>query len=72
MRHAPGEAAPALQRTRSWWQLFGNGQSPGGPYRPAQVLNSAVGPLSITFASPQAATLTLTDGRRIPLVRQAF
>ena len=54
------------------WQSFGNGQAPTGPYRPAQALNENVGPLTIEFSARDRGTLTLPDGRRIPLERQPF
>jgi hypothetical protein len=60
-----------LAFTGNWW-AFGGGQSMGGPYRPATRINDNVGAVAIEFSSATTATLTLPDGRRIPLVRQAF
>jgi hypothetical protein len=44
----------------------------GGAYRPATRTSDNVGSVAIDFTSATTATLTLPDGRRIPLVRQAF
>ena len=60
-----------LALTGNWW-TFAGGQSMGGPYRPATRTSDNVGALRVEFSGPATATMTLPDGRRIPLVRQAI
>jgi len=60
-----------MRITGNWW-TFANGQAMGQPYRPATRTSDNAGALDIEFSSATTATLTLPDGRRIPLVRQAF
>jgi len=55
----------------NWW-TFGGGQSMGGAYRPATRTSDNVGALRVEFSGPATATMQLPDGRRIPIVRQAF
>jgi hypothetical protein len=55
----------------NWW-TFSGGQAMGGPYRPATRTSDNAGSVAVEFSSPTTATMTLPDGRRIPLVRQAF
>jgi hypothetical protein len=55
----------------NWW-TFAGGQAMGGPYKPATRTSDNAGSLRVEFASATTATMTLPDGRRIPLVRQAF
>lgn len=55
----------------NWW-TFGGGQSMGGAYRPATRTSDNVGALRVEFTGPATATMQLPDGRRIPIVRQAF
>jgi len=57
--------------TGNWW-TFGGGQSMGGAYRPATRTSDNVGALRVEFTGPATATMQLPDGRRIPIVRQAF
>jgi hypothetical protein len=65
------ETPNPMRLTGNWW-TFANGQSMGGAYRPATRTSDNVGSVAIDFTSATTATLTLPDGRRIPLVRQAF
>jgi hypothetical protein len=52
------------------WVQYGNGQTLGGPYKAPTVVNASAGAVTLQFSSnPQAATLTLPDGRQIPVVR---
>ena len=55
----------------NWW-TFAGGQSMGGPYRPATRTSDNAGAVAIEFSGATTATMTLPDGRRIALVRQAF
>jgi hypothetical protein len=55
----------------AWWS-FANGQAMGGAHRPATRTNDNVGSVRIDFTTTTTATMTLPDGRRIPLERQAF
>ena len=60
-----------LAITGSWW-TFAGGQAMGQPYRPATRTSDTAGALHVQFTSATTATMTLPDGRRINLVRQAF
>ena len=60
-----------LRITGNWW-TFANGQALGQPYRPATLTSTSAGALDVQFTSAATATMTLPDGRRIGLVRQAF
>jgi hypothetical protein len=60
-----------LRITGSWW-TFANGQAMGQPYRAATRTSDNAGALDVQFTSATTATMTLPDGRRINLVRQAF
>ena len=55
----------------NWW-TFANGQSMGGPYKPAIRTSDNAGGVRIDFTSSTTATMTLPDGRRIALERQRF
>ena len=55
----------------NWW-TFAGGQSMGGPYRPATRTSDNAGSLRVEFSSATTATMTMPNGTRIPLVRQAF
>lgn len=63
--------ANPMRLAGNWW-TFAGGQAMGGPYRPATRTSDNAGSLAIDFSSTTRATLTLPDGRRIPLERQAF
>ncbi|MBI1890374.1 MAG: hypothetical protein HYS18_07005 [Burkholderiales bacterium] len=54
------------------WQQYGNGQTLGGAYRSASVVNSNVGNISISFSSTTTGTLTLPDGRQISISRYNY
>ena len=60
-----------LRITGNWW-TYANGQAMGQPYRAATRTNDNAGALDVQFTGATTATMTLPDGRRIPLVRQAF
>jgi hypothetical protein len=55
----------------NWWQ-YANGQSMGGAYKPATQISDHVAPVTITFSAPDAAVMTLPNGRTTNLVRQRF
>ena len=55
----------------NWW-TYANGQAVGQPYRPATRTSENAGSLAIEFTSATTANLTLPDGRRIAIQRQAF
>lgn len=57
---------------RGNWAQYANGQTLGGSFAPATLINGAVGQIGIDFTSPTAATLTLPDGRMIGLSRFSF
>ena len=54
------------------WVQYGYGQTLTGAYQPSSVVNANVGSLTVQFSSPTTATMTLPDGRQIPLVRYLF
>jgi hypothetical protein len=54
------------------WEQYGNGQTLTGTYRPAAKVNTNVGSITIRFSDTQNATLTLPDGRTIPITRFRF
>jgi streptogramin lyase len=54
------------------WAQFGNGQTLTGSYRASSIVNSNAGSVTLAFANDSSATLTLPDGRQIPLTRYMF
>jgi RimJ/RimL family protein N-acetyltransferase len=54
------------------WAQYGGGQTLTGPYQANSLVNANVGALSIQFANSANGTLTLPDGRQIPITRFAF
>ncbi len=63
-------ASPTLYQ--SVWQQYENGQTLTGSYQPASVANADVGSVTIQFATPTTATMTLPNGRQIPFERFTF
>jgi hypothetical protein len=55
----------------SWW-VYGNGQTLGGPYKPAAQLTNNFAPLSIRFTDSQNATMTLPGGKSLAITRFKF
>lgn len=54
------------------WIRMGSGQTLTGAYRPPLVLDDRVGALRLDLASPTRGTLTLPDGRVLPIERYRF
>ena len=54
------------------WEQYGNGQTMTGTYKSATLMNSNMGTVRIQFTDTQNATLTLPDGRQIPITRFRF
>jgi len=54
------------------WTQFANGQTLLGAYKPASVVNANAGAVSINFTNAQNGTMTLPDGRVMPLTRFVF
>ncbi len=54
------------------WQQYGNGQTLTGTFKPASVVNSNIGSVTINFSSTTSAILTLPNGTKIPLIRYLF
>jgi hypothetical protein len=54
------------------WLQLSNGQTLAGPYKAPTVANAMAGAVTLQFASVSNATLTLPDGRQIPLERFSF
>jgi len=54
------------------WAQFANGQTLTGAFKASSVINANVGAITIQFTSSSAGTMTLPDGRQIPLQRYTF
>jgi lysyl endopeptidase len=54
------------------WQQFAGGQTLTGTYRAPTLVIADVGSVTLQTTSPTTATLTLPDGRQIPLIRYVF
>jgi hypothetical protein len=63
---------PNILAMQSAWQQFGNGQSLTGAYKAPAVVNGNVGAMGVTFSGAANATLSLPDGRQVPLTRFHF
>jgi uncharacterized repeat protein (TIGR02543 family) len=71
--YASGPAAMASGTTYTGtWQQFGHGQTLTGAYQPPAIADNDVGSITLVFTSAATATLTLPDGRQIPLQRFPF
>ena len=53
------------------WTEYGGGQTMTGPWQPNKVLANA-GPLKLNFSDSRNGTMTLPDGRQIPITRFQF
>ena len=56
----------------STWYEAANGQTLTGAYKKPNILNGNVGSVSIQFLTTTTATLTLPDGRLVPITRQRY
>jgi hypothetical protein len=54
------------------WAQYANGQTMTGGYQPPTLVSGNVGALTLQFADKQNGTLTLPDGRMIPITRFLF
>lgn len=54
------------------WQQYANGISLTGTYQAPNIVNANVGSVTLQFSDNSNATLTLPDGRQIPLTRFFF
>jgi hypothetical protein len=63
---------PVQQTFQGNWSQWANGQTMTGAYKPATQINGNVGALSIQFQDTMNATMTLPDGRRLPITRFKF
>lgn len=54
------------------WEQYANGQTLTGLYQKPDQVNGNVGSITVNFTSRSTATLTLPDGRQIPLTRYRF
>lgn len=54
------------------WAQYANGQTLSGSYRPPALVSGNVGSLQIQFQTTTSGTLTLPDGRSIPITRFRF
>ncbi|HWQ94115.1 MAG TPA: hypothetical protein VN418_01260, partial [Gammaproteobacteria bacterium] len=54
------------------WEQYANGQTLTGIYKKPDQVSGDVGNITIQFTSRSTATLTLPDGRQIPLTRYRF
>ena len=64
--------SPNLQSYSNSWQLYGNGQTLMGPYRPPQQMNGNVAPVTITFQGAESGIVTLPNGRTTAIRRFRF
>lgn len=51
------------------WTSYANGQAMGQPFKPPIVINANAGLLTINFSDTRNATITLPDGRLVPVQR---
>jgi hypothetical protein len=55
----------------NWWQ-FANGVTLTGAYKPAQLINNNVAPVTITFSGSENGIMTLPNGRTTAIRRFRF
>ncbi|MBL0140556.1 MAG: hypothetical protein IPP91_00380 [Betaproteobacteria bacterium] len=55
----------------NWWS-YANGQTLMGAYKPPTLPPSTVAPVTVQFDTTTTATMTLPDGRQLPLTRHRF
>jgi hypothetical protein len=67
-----GGSMTTPQSFQGAWSQYGNGQTLTGIFKPASVVNANVGAVSIQFSSTSNATLTLPNGKTVPITRFAF
>jgi hypothetical protein len=65
-------AMSGLDAYQGNWVQYGYGQTLTGSYQAPVIVNDDVGALTIQFSSPTAGTMTLPDGRQIPVERFLF
>jgi hypothetical protein len=63
---------PVQQTFQGSWSQYANGQTMTGAYKPATQMNANAGALSIQFQDAANATMTLPDGRQLPVTRFKF
>jgi hypothetical protein len=54
------------------WTQYQGGLTLSGPYKAPSLLNGNVGSVTLQFSSTSSATLTLPNGRQIPITRLSF
>ena len=54
---------------RGEWFRFADGQAMGAAYRPATLVDAHAGIVAVEFSDARNGTLTLPDGRTIPITR---
>lgn len=67
--YATGGAMATPTSYRGAWLRFANGQAMGAPYRPATLVDANAGSVAVDFSDARNGTLTLPDGRQIPITR---
>jgi len=65
------QSADGRSFSGNWWS-YGNGMTLSGPWRPHARLSDNVAPVTITFSGPDAALMTLPNGRTTNLRRHRF
>ena len=70
--YASFATTPDVRAFDGVWTQFANGQTLTGAYRPAAPVSPSVGALGIRFQDAANATLTLPDGRQVPIARFRF
>ena len=61
-----------LQSYSNTWQLYGNGQTLTGGYKPPTAVNTNVGPVTIQFQGATNGIMTLPGGRQTSIMRFRF
>jgi len=67
-----GQPSGNLQSYSNTWQLYGNGQTLLGTYKPPTQVNGSVAPVTIRFQGAANAIMTLPGGKTTPIERFRF
>ncbi len=70
--YASFATTPNTQSFQGTWAQFADGQTLTGAYKPAAQVNGNAGSLGVQFQNSTNATMTLPNGRQIPLTRFRF
>jgi alpha-tubulin suppressor-like RCC1 family protein len=67
-----GQPSSNLQSYSNAWQLYGNGQTLTGTYKPPTAVNPSVAPVTIQFKGANTGLMTLPNGRSTAIQRFLF